>query len=51
MQTFLPFSDFAQTAAVLDARRLGKQRVEVLQILRALTFDDYGWRTYPAVTM
>lgn len=51
MQTFLPFSDFAQTAAVLDVRRLGKQRVEVLQILRALTFDDYGWRTHPAVTM
>lgn len=51
MQTFLPYSDFAATAAVLDARRLGKQRVEVLQILRALTFDDYGWRTHPAVTM
>lgn len=51
MQTFLPFSSFIQTAAVLDARRLGKQRVEVLQILRALTFDDYGWRTHPAVTM
>lgn len=51
MQTFLPFSDFVATAEVLDARRLGKQRVEVLQILRALTFDDYGWRTHPAVTM
>ena len=51
MQTFLPFSDFAETAAVLDVRRLGKQRVEVLQILRALTFTDYGWRTHPAVTM
>lgn len=51
MQTFLPLSDFAATAEVLDTRRLGKQRVEVLQILRALTFDDYGWRTHPAVTM
>lgn len=51
MQTFLPYPDFAETAAVLDVRRLGKQRVEVLQILRALTFDDYGWRTHPAVTM
>jgi hypothetical protein len=51
MQTFLPFSDFAATARALDARRLGKQRVEVLQILRALTFDDYGWQTHPAVTM
>lgn len=51
MQTFLPYSSFAATAGVLDMRRLGKQRVEVLQILRALTFDDYGWRTHPAVTM
>ena len=33
MQTFLPFADFAETAAVLDHRRLGKQRIEVLQIL------------------
>lgn len=51
MQTFLPYSDFRRTAAVLDLRRLGKQRVETLQILRALTFDDYGWRNHPAVTM
>jgi hypothetical protein len=51
MQTFLPFSGFVATAGALDARRLGKQRVEVLQILRAMTFDDYGWRTHPAVTM
>ena len=51
MQTFLPYPDFTRTAAVLDLRRLGKQRVEALQILRALTFDDYGWRSHPAVTM
>ena len=51
MQTFLPYSDFRRTASVLDLRRLGKQRVETLQILRALTFDDYGWRSHPAVTM
>ena len=36
MQTFLPFADFAASAAVLDDRRLGKQRVETLQVLRAL---------------
>lgn len=36
---------------MLDLRRLGKQRVETLQILRALTFDDYGWRNHPAVKM
>lgn len=51
MQTFLPYSDFRRSAAALDLRRLGKQRVETLQILRALTFDDYGWRNHPAVTM
>ena len=51
MQTFLPYSDFRRSAASLDLRRLGKQRVETLQILRALTFDDYGWRNHPAVTM
>ena len=37
MQTFLPYPDFVQTAGVLDARRLGKQRVETIQVMRALT--------------
>jgi len=36
MQTFLPYPDFAESAKVLDYRRLGKQRVEVLQLLKAL---------------
>lgn len=51
VQTFLPFPSFAESAAVLDDRRLGKQRVEALQILRALHFDDYGWASHPAVRM
>ena len=51
MQTFLPYPDFAQTAAVLDTRRLGKQRVEAMQILRALTRPVYGWKHHPAVLM
>ncbi|HEX2054525.1 MAG TPA: MSMEG_6728 family protein [Actinomycetota bacterium] len=51
MQTFLPFADFRLTAEVLDDRRLGKQRVEVLQILRALTREKYGWQHHPAVLM
>ena len=49
MQTFLPFSDFVKTAAVLDYRRLGKQRVECKQIYKALTIIGYGWRNHPAV--
>ena len=51
MQTFLPYSDFAASAAVLDSPRLGKQRVETLQILRALVLPEYGWRNHPAVVM
>lgn len=51
MQTFLPYPDFSGTAAVLDPRRLGKQRVEALQVLRGLTVPGYGWRHHPAVRM
>lgn len=51
MQTFLPYPDFRDTARVLDVRRLGKQRVEALQVLRALTWPRYGWRHHPAVKM
>ncbi|MDB1087587.1 MSMEG_6728 family protein [Streptomyces sp. ACA25] len=51
MQTFLPYGDFARSAGVLDARRLGKQRVEALQVLRGLTVPGYGWRNHPAVRM
>ena len=32
-------------------QRLGKQRVETLQILRALELPDYGWQNHPAVRM
>ena len=51
MQTFLPFADFARSAAALDTGRLGKQRVEALQVMRALTVPDYGWRHHPVVRM
>ncbi|MFK4150048.1 MSMEG_6728 family protein [Streptomyces sp. NPDC004065] len=51
MQTFLPYADFTASAEVLDRRRLGKQRVEALQVLRGLTVPGYGWRRHPAVRM
>lgn len=51
MQTFLPCADFAATARVLDRRRLGKQRVETLQVQRALVVPGHGWRHHPAVKM
>lgn len=51
VQTFLPYADFEASARVLDTRRLGKQRVECLQVLRGLTIPTYGWRHHPAVKM
>lgn len=51
MQTFLPFPDFTESARALDPRRLGKQRVEALQVFRGLTVPGYGWRRHPAVRM
>jgi hypothetical protein len=51
MQTFLPVADFAESARLLDTPRLGKQRVETLQILRASELPDYGWANHPAVLM
>ena len=51
MQTFLPFSSFEESARVLDFRRLGKQRIECLQILIALNNPNYGWQNHPAVKM
>lgn len=51
MQTFLPYADFERSARALDLKRLGKQRVEVIQIVRALTVPAYAWKTHPAVLM
>ncbi|MFD4029135.1 MSMEG_6728 family protein [Streptomyces sp. NPDC058637] len=51
MQTFLPYADFSRSALALDPRRLGKQRVETIQVLRGLTVPGYGWRHHPAVRM
>jgi hypothetical protein len=51
VQTFLPFADFEDAARALDPRRLGKQRVEAMQILNALTVPGRGWQNHPAVLM
>jgi Pyrimidine dimer DNA glycosylase len=51
VQTFLPYPEFLRSAQALDQRRLGKQRVETLQVLRGLTLPRYGWRHHPAVKM
>lgn len=51
MQTFLPYPKFSDSAKVLDRQRLGKQRVENMQIIKALLDPDYGWQNHPAVNM
>ncbi|HYI32151.1 MAG TPA: MSMEG_6728 family protein [Glaciibacter sp.] len=51
MQTFLPYPSFVESARVLDRARLGKQRVEALQVLRAVTIPTYGWRNHPVAKM
>lgn len=57
MQTFLPFESFEKSASVLDRQRLGKQRVETLQILKALdkyknqNIEKVAWINHPATKM
>lgn len=53
MQTFLPYENFEESAKCLDFRRLGKQRVEALQILNVITgkSNSNAWKNHPAVKM
>ena len=52
MQTFLPYESFTKTAQVLDWRRLGKQRVEGMQIIKAIENPNpQGWKNHPIVKM
>lgn len=51
MQTFLPYPDFKKSAASLDKLRLGKQRVETYQLLRANLGITTSWRHHPAALM
>lgn len=51
MQTFLPYEDYAASAKTLDRQRLGKQRVETLQIARSLAAISTGWKNHPATKM
>lgn len=51
MQTFIPLPSFQESAQCLDRQRLGKQRVEVLTILRTLLGKSTAWRNHPNVKM
>lgn len=58
MQVFRPYVDWAKSAAVLDNRRLGKQRVECKQVLNTIlrklgliSDGRRGWLNHPVVLM
>jgi hypothetical protein len=51
VNTFLPYPSFVKSAQILDRQRLGKQRVEAVQILRANLGLTKGWRNHPAAKM
>ena len=53
MQTFLPEADFAESAKRLDRKRLMKQRIENLQVLKSLAglYASGAWKNHPAVKM
>ncbi|MBP0133773.1 MAG: MSMEG_6728 family protein [Nitrosarchaeum sp.] len=51
VNTFLPFADFTKSAKALDYKRLGKQRVEAWQILRASLGKTKGWVNHPITKM
>lgn len=51
MQTFVPYTDHISSARCLDRSRLGKQRVEGYQILKALLGYSSGWISHPATKM
>jgi hypothetical protein len=53
MQTFLPYPDFRMSAQTLDRQRLGKQRVEGLQLINSLVgiTNGKGWTNHPARNM
>ena len=51
MNTFLPSKSYRQSAKELDNKRLGKQRVECYQILKALLGESKGWANHPATKM
>lgn len=61
MQTFLPYRKLDQCARVLDNKRLGKQRVETMQLMKVLvslnvpehriTTTTIPWSHHPAALM
>lgn len=57
MQTFLPYPDFKESLACLDYKRLGKQRLEAMQLVNSILKLEkdptakVGWANHPARNM
>jgi hypothetical protein len=56
MQTFLPYPSIVKSLQCLDYRRLGKQRVEAMQLVNSTLKLERGekvkgWANHPARTM
>ncbi|HEX4148137.1 MAG TPA: pyrimidine dimer DNA glycosylase/endonuclease V, partial [Pirellulales bacterium] len=51
MHTFLPYPNFERSLRCLDNQRLGKQRLEAMQILRCHEGLMRSWTNHPAVLM
>ena len=53
MMTFLPYPNYIRSAQVLDNKRLGKQRLEAMQLINILEnkTTGKGWRSHPALKM
>lgn len=51
MQTFITDIDPAISASNLDNKRLGKQRVEAIQIARTLLGLSDGWKNHPIMRL
>lgn len=51
MQTFLPYPNFRHSIFCLDNKRLGKQRVEAMQLINALERGGGAWFNHPACQM
>lgn len=57
MQTFLPYPTFGQSLDCLDTKRLGKQRLEAMQLVNSILklrkdpTAKVGWANHPARKM
>lgn len=49
MQTFILSTNLRESFKMLDYKRLGKQRLECLQILNTITNNKKAWSNHPAI--